>query len=60
MTKKLETANSILTVVFALSFEVSYFTGVISGPFAKALMILGLLALVIFVAKVIVSKFLID
>jgi hypothetical protein len=60
MINNLETANSIITVIFTLSVEVSYFTGVISGSFAKALMILGLVVLVIFAAKVIVSKFLID
>ena len=55
MTKNLETADHVAKLILALATVVFYFTGVINGAVGKVLMILGLVVLLIFVTKVMLS-----
>jgi hypothetical protein len=57
MTKNLENADMIVKLLLAFLVVVFYFTNVISGPLARALMILALLVIGIFAAKVILMMF---
>lgn len=51
MIKNLETADMTIKLLLAFLVVFFYFTNVISGPLARALMILGLLVIGIFAAK---------
>lgn len=55
MTKNLETADMIVKLVLALSAVIFYFTRIISGPVARVLMILGVLIIVIFVVRILLT-----
>jgi hypothetical protein len=60
MTKKLEFSETIVKVVLSLMVIFSYFTNLIQGYFALATLILALLTLVIYIARLIITMFLID
>lgn len=51
MTKNLETADTVVKLIFAIATLVFYFTNVINGPFATALLVLAVIVLLIFLAK---------
>lgn len=53
MTRNLETADIIVKVVLAITVIVFYFTRIINGPFAIALLVLAVAVLLIFLAKTI-------
>lgn len=55
MTKNLETADMIVKLILALSAVIFYFAHIISGPVARVLMILGILVIVIFVARTLLT-----
>jgi hypothetical protein len=52
MTRNLETADRIAKLTLAALTSTLYFFGLIQGPFAKALLILSLTVIVIYVIKV--------
>lgn len=56
MTKNLETADMIVKLVLAVAVIIFYFTNLITGPFATALLVLSIIVLVIFMAKAIYSR----
>lgn len=60
MTKNLETADTIVKLILAITVLVFYFTNVITGPFAQALMILAFIVVVIFVARLFFARILMD
>lgn len=60
MKKNLHTADSIVKLVLSILVIVAYFTGVITGPFAHALLVLSLIILVIFIARIIIIKYFTD
>ena len=60
MTKNLETADTIVKLTLSIAVLVFYFTNVIHGPFAKALMILAVIVVVIFVARLLFARIFID
>jgi hypothetical protein len=60
MTKNLEKADNLVKLVLSLSIIVSYFAGVIQGPFAFLLLTLALFILVVFITKLVVTMFLND
>ena len=60
MKKNLNTADSIVKLVLSVLVIIIYFTGVITGPFAHALLILSLIIVVIFVAKIVITKYFSD
>jgi energy-coupling factor transporter transmembrane protein EcfT len=51
MTKNLETADTAVKLILAIAIMIFYFTRLITGPFATALLILAIVALLIFLAK---------
>ena len=55
MTRNLETADKLAKLILSCSVVLSYFAGIISGPFARAMMLLGLLVIFIFVAKTLLA-----
>lgn len=60
MKQSLETADRIVKLVLAILVVVLYLTHIISGPFAKALVILALSVLIIFGVKVFIKNILTD
>ncbi len=60
MTKNLETADSIVQLILAITVLVFYFTNVITGPFAKALMILAIIVVLGFVARLLFARSFMD
>lgn len=60
MTKNLDTADTIVKLILSVTMIISYFTNLIQGTFAFAMLILALLTLVISIARLIITKFLID
>jgi hypothetical protein len=57
MTRNLETADLVVKLILALGVVIFYFTGVIDGPVAQTLMILGLIVLLIFTVKTALTVF---
>jgi len=57
MIRNLDKADSVTKLCLALGSVVFYTTGVINGPLAKTLMILGVIILVIFVVRISVIFF---
>ena len=55
MKKNLETADHVTKLILALAAVVFYVTGIIEGPVAKVLMVLGALVLILFFAKVVLN-----
>lgn len=51
MTKNLETADTMVKLILAIAIMIFYFTDLITGPFATALVILASIVLLIFVAR---------
>lgn len=51
MTKNLETADVIVKLILSVAIMIFYFTKLITGPFATALLILAVIILVIFLVK---------
>lgn len=51
MTKNLETADNIVKLVLSVSTVIFFFSGVIAGPFARALVILSFVTLGMFIVK---------
>jgi len=60
MTRNLELADTIIKLVLSLAVIFNYFTRLIQGYFAIAMLILAVLTLVIFIARLVINKFLID
>lgn len=60
MTKNLETADTIVKMTLAITVLVFYFTNVITGPFAKALMIIATIVVVIFIARILYARIFMD
>lgn len=60
MKKNLNTADSIVKLVLSVLVIAAYFTRIITGPFAHALLILSLIIIVIFVVKIIITKYFSD
>ena len=60
MTKNLETADTIVKLTLAITVLVLYFTSLIAGPFAKALMILSIIVLAIFAARILYTRIFVD
>lgn len=60
MTKNLETADTVMKLILAITVLLFYFTNVISGPFAKLLMILAIIVVVIFAARVAYARIFLD
>lgn len=56
MTKNLKTADLIAKIVLSISVILFYFLNAISGPLADVLLVLAILVLVIFIAKLIITK----
>ena len=56
MTKNLETADNIVKVALAGFIIVLFFTKVIAGPFAVALVVLSFLILLIYAARLLFKK----
>lgn len=55
MTKNLETADTLVKLVLAISVILLYSVDVIAGPFAVALVVLAALVLLIYAMKVFLS-----
>lgn len=60
MTKNLETADTIVKIVFAIAVIIFYFTNIISGPFATILLILAVIVLAIFLVKILYARIFMD
>ena len=60
MTRKLEIADTIVKIVLSLTIIFCYFTSLIQGYFALAMLIPALLTLVISIARITITMFLID
>lgn len=60
MTKNLQTADTIVKLLLAITVVISYFAKVFTGPLAEALMILSIIVLVIFVARIIYARIFMD
>lgn len=60
MKKNLETADRLVKLILAATVSLAYFTGAISGPVARVLMILGLVVIFIFIVKGMWAVFLRD
>lgn len=60
MTRYLETADAIVRLTLAITVVIFYLTNMISGLFATALMILGVIVLAIFLAKVLYACIFMD
>lgn len=56
MTKNLETADRITKLILSVTTAVFYFAGVIEGPFARALMIISILVILIYAARIVFRK----
>ncbi len=57
MTQNLETADRIVRIVLAVTTVVIYSIGLIQGPFAFVLFLLGWLSLVIIVVRWLTGRF---
>jgi hypothetical protein len=60
MTRDLETADTIVKLSLAITVVIFYFAKIITGLFATALMILGVIVLAIFLAKVLYARIFMD
>jgi hypothetical protein len=60
MTKNLETADTIVKLTLAVTVLVFDFTNIIAGPFANALMILAIVVIVIFLARLFYARMFTD
>lgn len=60
MVKNLQTADTIVKLVLAVTTIIFYFANVISGPMAQILLILAIAVITIFAAKAIITIMLID
>jgi len=56
VTRNLETADAIAKLVLASATIILYFTGLISGPFAVALVLLSVCVLLIFLLKYLLTR----
>lgn len=56
MTKNLQAADTIVKLVLAITIYVFYFTNIITGPFANALMVLASITIFIFIARTVLHK----
>jgi len=56
----LKPVDSIVKVILSLTVIIGYFTDLMRGYFTLAMLILALLTLVIFIARLTITKFLID
>ena len=56
MTKNLETADVIAKLLLSASTVILFFAGVIAGPFARFLVVVSALILVIFLIKLISAQ----
>lgn len=56
MTKNLEKADAVVKLTLAASVLILYFTHVIVGPFANALVVLSGLIILIFIARFVYTK----
>lgn len=57
MSKNLETADKIVKLSLAMAVIVFYFIGVITGPFARALMIMASIVILIFSARIFLARY---
>jgi hypothetical protein len=53
MTKNLETADTIIKLILAITVVVFYSTHLITGPFATVLMILSVVVIIVFATRAI-------
>ncbi|MEO5603856.1 MAG: DUF2892 domain-containing protein [Cyclobacteriaceae bacterium] len=60
MTKNLKTADTIVKLILAVTVLIFYFTRLISGPFAMALMFLSLIVILIFLIQLFFTKVFMD
>ncbi|HEX5168381.1 MAG TPA: hypothetical protein VFW11_04365 [Cyclobacteriaceae bacterium] len=60
MKKNLNAADHIVKLVLSSLMIIFYFTGIISGPFARILMILSFIVLLFFALRLIFGKHFID
>ena len=60
MTQNLETADRVIKLILAIAVVISYFTKLITGPLALALLILSIIGLLIFFAKALHAWIFID
>jgi hypothetical protein len=60
MTKNLKTADMIVKLALAVAVVIFYFTKLISGPFALALMLLSIIIILIFVAQLVFARMFMD
>jgi hypothetical protein len=60
MNKNLDTGDSIVKLVLSGLVMLTYFTGVITGPFAHVLFILSLAVVLIFMVKIIIARYFTD
>lgn len=60
MAKNLETADTLVKLVLAITIVITYFTDLIQGPFAKALLVLALITVILYVTRTVVLYFFAD
>jgi hypothetical protein len=60
MNKNLNTGDNIVKLVLSGLVMLTYFTGVITGPFAHVLFILSVAVVTIFIVKIIIARYFID
>jgi hypothetical protein len=56
MTRNLETADVIVKLTLAIAVLILYFTRLITGPSATGLMILAIVVILIFVARLVFAR----